>query len=745
MRDESKPAVMLVLVLLWPVASASSNDQSPSGRHDPHIEEIIVTATKRETPLDRVPISMSVIGGAAIEETAVRNFRDYVASIPGFSWGENGGISDGKITVRGVTTDLLSEVREVTGVYVDEASVTNPGTIWIAQSSGNPYIVDVARVEALRGPQGTLFGASSMGGVLRIVTNRPDPTAVDGRAETRVSEMDHGGFGYEVNGMLNLPTGERSALRGVAFHRDQSGFIDNVGTRRSNSNSSETNGGRFEGLVEPSDRMQIVTTVHHQRSSADGLNISDVALDEYEHVSGINERLADEWTLYNAVITYDVTGMQILSSTSYLDRWWRSVGDVGGLSTLFGSTEPVSIAADSRQSVHEATEELRLMSTDAGRMSWLAGIFVSQRDLVLDQTFPSPGFDALSGNAAANAGLQDNLGVLRTKVDHRQFAAFGEVQFEFAPRWRVGVGERWYDFDEVGHGRQTGFIFGGPPSGGAANNLASRMNGNVPSFTLSWQPRPSELVYAIASKGFRPGGPNGAVPPACDDALAALGYSKAPHEYKSDTLWSYELGMRSELLAGRMRLSGAVYHIDWSEMQVQTFLSGCANPLMLNTGDVQNEGLEIEIQYRMTDNVDAAFNASYIDAHLADRWPAFDVRSGERLPGVPPFSVAGSLTWRFDVFPVVSEYLRADVRYVDGTKGGFVPVGTPRLSAPSYEVVDLRLAFEGAKWSASVFADNVFDDYGIVATVDDGGLFLGGDYYNLIQPRTVGLSLEVRM
>jgi iron complex outermembrane recepter protein len=311
-------------------SARAAGQQTPPG-----LEEIVVTATRRELALSDAPLAVSVLSERDLEETGVRAFRDYLGFIPGAAFSDVG-FADAKITVRGISTDIFSEVRDLTAVYLDEVPITNPGTHLIVQSSINPYLVDIRQVEVLRGPQGTLFGANSMGGTLRILTNRPDPSAFASFAEGTVAAIEHGGETYAVSGMVNVPVANESALRLVGYYEDSGGFIDNVGTGNRNVDAAETVGGRLAAAMPLGDRLSIDLSIVHQERLTDGLNIANISLPAYQQGTHIDESWQDDWTLYNAVLNYDLAFAELMSSTSFVDRYWRAVGDVSGFLDFFG-------------------------------------------------------------------------------------------------------------------------------------------------------------------------------------------------------------------------------------------------------------------------------------------------------------------------------------------------------------------------------------------------------------------------
>lgn len=706
-------------------------------RTRPVLEEVIVTATRRPELLERVPLSVHVLTGEELSLRGARNFRDYANAVAGVSFSDVG-YTDAKVTIRGVSTDVYSEIRPLTATYLDEVAVTHPGAHLIVQSDGNPELVDIERVEILRGPQGSSFGASAMGGVVRVVTQKPDPARFAGYAETMVSATDHGGLNYGIDGVLNQPLGRNAALRLVGYHRDNDGFIDNVGTGRDDINSSRITGGRLAYRATLGDRAEVFASLLAQSQRTDGLGQENIELDRYTQRTLIDERYDDDWILPNLVITYDLGWADLLSSTAWQERDWLQLADTSGFAD-FLDAPGIVISGYNMQDLSEFIQELRLSSKAGGRFDWLAGLYFNDREHVWRQTFPAPGLDAATGGEMADFGAPDNLGIGHVRFRNEHLAVFGEIEWPFATHWQVTVGGRWFRFDESSHVDSVGFLYNGPV-------VVTRKGGDsgfVPRLTLSWRPDEDGLVYATVAKGFRPSGPN--FQPvnevSCAESLAAIGLTEAPVDYKSDSLWNYEIGGRFNLLDGRLRASASLYHVDWTDVQILAFLQ-CGTGFMSNAGKALSEGVEFEVDSRLTDSTELSIGLSYIDAKLTKDAPTLSAPSGSRLPGVPRWSGYGSVTQWFALAADRSAYLRAALRYVDETFGTFVPGGATRLVAPSYAVMDLRLGIDVGRWNLALFAENLLDEYGIVNSVDDFGLHPGGQYQNLVRPRTIGLSVR---
>jgi outer membrane receptor protein involved in Fe transport len=707
----------------------------------PALEEVVVTATRREVPLQQVPLSVHAITEQEIALSGARNFRDYTNAVAGVSFSDVS-FADAKVTIRGISTDIFVEVRPLTATYLDEVPVTHPGSHTTVQSDVNPELVDVERVEILRGPQGTSYGASSMGGAIRVVTQKPDPARTYGYAETILSSTDHGGFNYEIDLVGNLALADETAMRIAAFYRDADGFIDNVGTGQDNANSAQTYGARIGFSKSFNDRLHILAALNYQRQHADGFNMDQIVLPRYQQFTDANQFYVDEWTLPSLLVTYDFDEVQLLSSTAWIDRRWRQFGDISGINDEFDTD--VLILADQIQELRELVQEFRIVSTRADGIQWLAGLFFNDRDQAWLRSFPAPGFDAQTGGAAADAGVPDNLGIARTDWDNRQIAVFGELGMPFGGKFRADIGTRWFKFDESGRAIERGLLGG---DGVPVFFVGSQDSGFSPKLTVSWSPAKSSMLYAAVASGYRPGSSENAELPdnfdeMCGDDLASLGITSVPLSTKPDSLWSYELGGRATGFGGRLQASISAYHIDWTDIQLATVLE-CGYGFEFNGGGAESDGIELEFTTLLSDSLKLAFGGAYIDAHLTEDLPTTGAPEGSKLPGVPRISWSVSVDQRIAFGPDRTLFAYAGFRHVDKSVSNIPPPGQQLLGSPAYEIVDLRVGLESSNWIVSIFAQNLLDEYGVVNFVDDGGLFEAGDYNNIIRPRTIGLDVRV--
>lgn len=738
MRNAHEYRALLLLAIVVAIVSAPMEGLA-QGANTPEaqqvaidsrsIDEIIVSATRREADVQSVPLSVHVITEEDLARLGATGFADYARTVPGlsFTYGGNGGEQQ---TIRGISTNTWFDINPATAIYLDEVPFTHAGGT-ATPYNPDPMLVDIKRIEVLRGPQGTLFGASAMSGAIRIITNEPDLSQTEGFIDAEISSTKHGGLGYGVNGMFNMPSANgRAAIRAVAYHRDLDGFIDNVLTGERNVNSTEISGARLSGKFILSDIASLSGRIAYQDRQRDAFDHEEPA-DGPRRQSRLEESSADEWVNYNLVLDLDFGWSSLISSTSFLDRGVESQADLSGILDLFfGLSNPLWTVVD--EDIDEFVQEVRIVSEGENRFNWLAGIFYQDQDKDLAQDFPSPGFDALTGGLASMNGAADNLFVIRQNSTLEQLAVYGELTYRLNDRFEFAAGARWFDIDRNFSSSNTGLLW----AGGSSESGAGSESGVTPKFSLSYMTDESITLYATAAEGFRPGGINPPAisgTPACVAELQALGFTEFPISYDSDSLWSYELGAKSRWSDGRMSLNVAVFHIDWSDMQTEKFLN-CGVGFVENVGEADSDGIEIEFVSHPSDSLDLVLTANYNEAELSEDVPNLGGVKGDRIPGVPRFSANLGISYYFTALGSHEGYVHADYQYVGNSYSEFDRTIAQEL--PSYENANLRIGVNTENWSTALFVNNVFDERGILFARGD----ILGDWVTATRPRTIGIG-----
>lgn len=731
--------------LLQPFAFA----QNDSGEV---IEEILVTAQKRTQNLQDVPMSVTAISGHSLERLGAEDILDYFATVPGLSFQSSGPAGDQHgdrfINIRGVSADTGSPT---VGFYINETPI----------KFVDPNLFDVARVEVLRGPQGTLYGASSMGGTIKVVINEPDSSAFAGKLDASLSSVEDGSETYSFKGMLNIPVNDQLALRVVGFNRDEAGYIDNILSPTDvdeDFNSQTIRGGRIAAKFQATDNFSITPSVLHQELKVDAdptyKRILDVTAPEFA-VGSIaplagrftgdslvthqptNSQQKETFTIYDITLNYDFENFSFVSSTSYYEREKSGIVDMSViLPFFFGPTAPVDNSLDDFETEDGFTAEVRLSSTTDGPFEWIVGGFYQDVETKFIQSLLDPDFNdiAFGGLPVVPGGLflafesNDNL---------KQAAVFADITYNVMDSLRLTAGLRWSDFD-LSTAAQGDGLFNGPPSnqvGGASKSEFS------PRFLVSYDINNELMTYATVSKGVRPGFglfPIGAV---CDAELQALGLSTNRTQVEPDSLWNYEVGFKGQFLDNKLTVNGSGYLVDWSDIQ-QNLSLACGFSTTINGGTAQSVGFELEVSAIPTDNLLITGGISYIDAELTEDSPNIGAVDGDRILRVADWNLSIAATYDYVINSYLDGYIRLDYQYVgDAISANYnfsTPVESFISTRPSYDVMNVRAGILYKDWELALFLRNALNERPRIGA----GQFITSDIniYTLT-PRSVGINI----
>jgi len=777
----SQELTAAISAILAVTGTASAQDRPSSGAT---LEEVIVTATKREERLQDVPESITAIGSDDILKRGLLQMEDYARLVPGLSISdrEPGGTT---IVFRGVATSGLQFGSvSSSALYLDEQPITQSGR------NPDPRLIDIERVEALRGPQGTLYGASSQSGTLRIITNPPDPSKLESWFDAQLNTVHGGDDGYDVSAMINVPLAEdRVALRLVGFTSKDAGYIDNVlsdsqgGTFdnanvvRKDVNDTETTGGRAALGLNVTDNVHATLAAVFQNVSADGHSDINHGAGDMHQVRFEKENLDDEW--YQVALTVDAAlpfGNAVFAA-SYFNRTFRYEADATDYEFQFNQSfvncdpgfyecsarviydfggDPRGFATN-KEETEITTLEARLSSptNPESRWSWLAGAFYSEEKGKTAFDSFIRGYENTNSFAYFNyyeTNLTGNplnptqtwfLGRYDTELD--QVAVFGELSFDVTENFTITAGGRWFDYD-----RKFGQIQEQPQGFTGATRLDSTQktseDGTVWKLNATYRFDRDRLVYATYSEGFRVGGAN-----------PLKGNTLLPRFFDSDDLKNYEVGAKTEWLNHRLRLNVSAYYMKWDNFAVQiedpqpaVFQLGYVN---LATAEITGFEAEFAITFNEYWHLDGSLAYNNAETSQPTSFSvtdengdtfSFDVPKGSRLPLSPDWSAALGIEFRpggliFNAHP----YLRFDYSYVGDSVNSLegiesVVSARPVENQAAYQIGDLRFGLEGDHWSGSIFIDNVWDER--------ADLFLsnrwGVQRQAINPPRTLGIQVR---
>jgi len=698
------------------VPAPAASEQGPGS------QDIVVTARRKDEALIGVPASITAYSSDFLEQQNVKTFADYATKIPNvtFQYGQGSdfsaaGFSGGRITtIRGVAG------ANTTAYYLNDTPIP---------ASVSPQTLGLDRIEVLKGPQGTLFGASSMGGNLRFITRKPSLTNNSYMTEMQWGKTKSAGADYGVEGLAGLVLiPDVMALDVSLGYTHESGFL----TRRFPDPSAagevitRDDQGRNDAFVGSlalrtrlSDNLEVTVNALGQTSKFNGYPAAYVPLPDYSPKSyildrdrDIQEYSKDRWGLGSIVLDYDGGGYSIISSTSYFSRRVDELEDVteGTNRSLidFFELDLNNAAFPSRVMVKDKrfTHETRL-SFDEGvllpNLSGIVGVFHQQDDL----TFRMEGIVIPE---LAEAGFDPAyLAQFRFPQHENNTALFGELYYEIVPRLTLTMGLRQYwitqKADEI---RGTGFF--SPPEGDYTPAAKNSQSGLAPKFVASYEISDGGNVYASVSKGFRVGGTQPSLTDdLCVPELNALGLTKEDiGSYRPDTLWSYELGAKGRMAGGRVNVSSAIFQIDWSGMQQTIFLPNCSVGFITNAGKARIRGGELEVSGRPMASIPLTvqLGLGYSDGELVDPG-LLPQPANSRLAQVPRFTGSIAGYYRTPIGDGVDLFAAADYSYTSSVKvakseGGF-------LTRPPFNIVNANIGLAFGASEVLLYGRNLLD------------------------------------
>ena len=782
------------LVLASATPAYAQNETQPNQTADENEENIIVTATKRETSLLEVPFSINAQTEEDIQRAAANTIEDLSRNVAGLII-QNLGPGQSQVSVRGVSAGQIVRdqpgVKEQVGVYLDESVIS------LSLFTPDLDLFDLNRVETLRGPQGTLFGSGSVGGTIRYITNQPQLGSMEALVEANMNVVDEDDLGGHLKGMFNLPLGDQVAARAVAYYTRYGGFIDALqegGGRLNNVNNGERLGGRFSILFEPTPDIRITPRIVVQEIQTEGFNRQEVfnlyanpftttrpavTFDEREQFLLLREGFEDETVLADLTASWDVSDyLSLTSITTYINRDITVSRDA---SALTGSVSvdlgyaPAAILLPSNlvdtTDLETFAQEVRVAGSDDGPFDWLVGVFYADTDRFYRQRLPTPGYDAATDarfgagtSRAVDNGIPDRNSPYKADLpyDIRQTAVFGEASYDINDRFTVTAGGRYYDFSE-----ERRFHSGGLFSNGDDRTDRTDSNGFSPRLILTWEAADDIRVNAQASKGFRLGGVNDPLNlPLCTPTDAALfgGFQN----YEDETLWNYELGVRGQ--RSGLSFAAAGFYTDISNLQVTLDAGSCSSRIVFNVPEAHTMGVEAELSAEPVEGLALSLAGSWVQAEFDSTLPeplatTTGIREGNRLPTVPNFQVSAAASYTWPVRDNADAYFGASIQhvgsrftqpsdqennprtFVHGLPFAGMPAGastTLDLRLPSYDYVNLSAGIDWDNgFGVMLYVNNLFDENALLSfDRERGGRARLG--FNVGQPRVIGVTVRRR-
>jgi iron complex outermembrane recepter protein len=739
------------------------------------LQEIIVTATKRESTVHDTPVSITAITGQDIAERGVTDLDTLAQSVPGLAL-KSSGPGQTEFEMRGLAA--VGGNSAVVGFYLDDIPLSASAGAFNGRLVIDPNLYDLNRVEVLRGPQGTLYGSSSMGGTIKVISNAPDPSNFDASAQGTFSGTDGGGANYAENGMVNLPLGSTAALRLVATQAHTSGWLDriviadgqfpietnNFNTRGdvlaapvaktySNVNDEDLTGARASLLWRPMDRLEVNTMFFYQRISQGGLNQIDTVPGTDAHYQPFDsgEGISDKIDLGNIAIKYRGDGFDVISTTA---RWkrqetlvedgneelqWALAAPSFYVST--GGFGPLNPDVETDES-DQTSEELRIASNGDSPLKWLGGYFYSDFHSSTDLNIGWPG--ALSTFGTTNAFQQQQ------PITILQNAVFGEISYNITSQLKATAGFRRFSFISELSNFESGAISATGGNTVDATHSSEKDQGIDPKYDISYEVNKQLLLYATASKGFRPGGGNQVVPVSgpvdCEAGLQQVynttSFVPSPLTFKPDHLWSYEVGEKFASSDRRISINAAEYFEHWSNVQQSVPLT-CGFTFAANAGDAHIYGSELEIDAALAPGLVLSLAGGYTHGRfVTSGFNGLEILTGEQLQNIPEVTTSQSLSYRRPLSDAVTLIARVDNNYI----GSRIDVSYGVNQVPSYDIANGRVGIEMGRLVTSLFVNNLTNKRAIIDNVFQYNINLPTySRATVNQPLTAGVEVAYRL
>jgi iron complex outermembrane receptor protein len=691
------------------------------------VETVTVTAQRRTEAAADVPMSVTALSTTDLARDNATRFEDYVDQVPGMQLIESSPVTN-QLVLRGVTIGANS-INSSVAVYLDETPYTSEGRFANAGIAPNLDTFDIQRVEVLRGPQGTLYGSLALAGIMKYVTNEPDPSEFTASGQIGWNSVFSGSNGYDLHGVVNVPLSDYLALRVVGYDSFYPGYIDDPSRALKSINGTHVMGGRTSLLYQPTGNFSIRLNILYQDIYSSNPNSFDVNPGTLTPVYGqfTQERLIPQPSqtkneLYNLTAKRDVGFASLLSSTSYS---YTPLNQTVDTTAVFSAlTAPFGTALVGKAPVTNFTQEIRASSPSGDTpLQWLVGGYYNREFTKhYEQIFYiDPATDSLLFNSPVN------LATYHIEPTYREYAAFGNLDYFIVPSFDIGAGGRYSSNNQSYRQISTGTL------SGTTNDL-TLSSGSV--FTYSadagWHWTKETMAYGRIATGYAPGGPNDVLPG-----------STLPEKYDASKTVNYEIGIKSRLFDDELSAEIAVFRINWDSIQIESVVGSLSG--ITNGGRAQSEGTEWDFGYVPVAGLTLKFNGAYTDAYLAQALPLPSIgAAGARLPYVPLWSTNVSANYEH---PLVDDYaanVGINWHYSGGRYADFPNLG-PRQNLPSYDMIDVRAGIETEGWTLSLFVKNAANEL-VISSISPNTLLggLGVQTASVFTPRTIGVELSAK-
>lgn len=711
------------LILFVAPRSASAADAQ-------QLDTVLVSANRRREPAREVPMQVNVLSTENLQRAGAKSLGDYLTSEAGVELNSSGGPGFGGVGIRGATTG--AQTIATVGAYVDDVAVGSSSAF--AKGAGlllDMGLLDLNHIELLRGPQGTLYGASAMGGVLKYVTNVPDASEFSGKVSLGGSKTANGRASSTLSGVVNVPLKQDVAAVRVSAYQDRAGgWVEATGPAAGSAiNRGDSTGARASLLVTPTKDLTFRLTATLQDIKRDGYDFvnydpvtSQPVAGELSRSLSLREPYRVKTELYSAEVEYELGWARLNSVTSMQKVRHEATIDVTAIFNplLGGGFSQISLAQPA--SFDRTSQEFRLTSKSDSKFEWLAGLYFNRETGTNNQT---------ADTVLKGGGAGPQLANVNIPSVYKEYAAFGDLTWKFNSAFAVTAGIR------VAHNQQTfSQISSGPLVGDKSLSAESSEDTSTFLLTGRYALNPQSSVYGRVATGYRPGGPNAVV------LDIKTGKPVIPNTtFASDSLTSYEVGYKADLLNKVLSVEAAIYDLEWRNIQQPRAINGVS--VIANAGSARVQGAELSATYRPLPPWTVVAKAAYTDAKFTEDAPGLGAMVGDRLPDSPKYSASLSANYSF-ALAANPAYAGVAARYV-GNRDAGIRVGSstlPSYRMPSYSLVDLQAGVDVGRFGIGMFVRNVFDKRAQLSA-STAFIPLGSSaLVSVAQPRTFGLTVS---
>ncbi|MGH8289893.1 MAG: TonB-dependent receptor [Steroidobacteraceae bacterium] len=762
-RSRVSSPLLLALASTYMVGQAArADDTSNQPQTAATLQEVVVTAQKRREKVLDVPMAVTAITSDTLQSMHLVDFADLETQVPGLSVElEAPGLD--RLTLRG---ENVGGVGSTVTTYIDDVPFGSSNALADgALAAGDFDTWDLERIEVLRGPQGTLYGAGSEGGLLKYVTNPPDPSKFSSAFELGDEDVAHGQNSPSFKAMVNLPVTGAAALRLDGFYTKIPGYIDDPQLGESDVNRGYREGGRASFLVNVSDDLSIRLTAFGQTLHTDGSPDIDVVgaagtpftppADPLQPVDGnydqhrfISEPSTFKYEIYSGKIDWNLGWGALTAVTSYgttaedtftdLTSSELSQGTEVSFGMLADSVLPpgtnAGVAETSDINVKKFTEEVRLASATGQALEWQLGAFYTHESSTLAETLPS--FIIPSQASTGLPSLENaNLDAL-----YREWSGFGQITYHFNPAFDLTLGGRWSENKQSENELLGGLLVNPAQMTGGASTGTDVLYSVAPRWHLS----KDTMAYVRVASGYRPGGPN-ALP-----AIAPVGVASS---YQADSTVNYEIGIKSLQLDNRLSLDVDAFLVQWKKIQLFELVQDIG--INANGGTATSKGLEWSLGLTPVDGLTFTLAGAYVDAYLTSDATEAGGLSGDPLPYAPKWSNSLDADYTWKVFADYNAFAGATWSYIGsrasdfGTttnvvNGAIVFEPNPRADLGGYNTLDVRAGLDNGRWRFELYCKNLADTRGLTYYANGGTPNFGGAI-GIQQPRTIGVTIDLHL